>query len=185
MAWTTGTQLYATSTNATTGAPEVSIIAVCGDRAKDGPGRIATVQLPGEGSRIVYDDAAEMVEVLGATPDGTGTTVYVIEPHGRSVFADHRLPFVPTAMVLDHNGDYPADQPRRDPHVRAEGGETASIDVGHYPFAWRLPGVLLGALTAGVLYLLARVLFRRREVASWRGCSCCWTGCSSSRAGSR
>ena len=31
-------------------------------------------------------------------------------------------------------------------------------------FGWRFPGVILGALTAALLYLLARVLFRRREV---------------------
>src|SRR5439155_18071567 len=29
---------------------------------------------------------------------------------------------------------------------------------------WRMPGVLAGALTAGLLYLLARLLFRRRSV---------------------
>jgi hypothetical protein len=163
-----GTQLWAPSTDDATGNHEVSIIAVSGDQAKDGPGRIATFQLPGAGSRIVYDNAAELVEVLGATPDGTGTTVYVVEPHGRSVFADHRLPFVPAAMVLDHNEDYPTSS-RGEILTFAADGATASIDIGHYPFAWRLPGVLLGALTAAVVYLLARVLFRRREVAVLAG----------------
>ncbi len=102
-----GTQLWATTTDDTTGDPEVSVIAVSGDQAKTGPGQISTIQLPGAGSRIVYDAATVMVEVLGTTPDGSGATVYVIEPHGKAVFADHRLPFTPVAMVLDHNETTP------------------------------------------------------------------------------
>ena len=163
-----GTQLWATSTNDTTGVPEVSIVAVSGDQAKEGPGRIATIELPGAGSRIVFDQSAELVEVLGETPDGAGTTVYVIEPHGRSVFADHRLPFVPVAMVLDHEEAYPTGG-RGEILAFAADGATASLDVGHYPFAWRLPGVLLGALMAALVYLLTRVLFRRRGVAVLAG----------------
>jgi len=34
----------------------------------------------------------ELVHVLGVAPDGTGTVMYVVEPHGRSVFADHKQP---------------------------------------------------------------------------------------------
>ena len=41
----------------------------------------------------------------------------------------------------------------------------ASIDVGSHAFAWRLPGVIAGALMAVALYLLTRILFRRRVVA--------------------
>ncbi len=47
----------------------------------------------------------------------------------------------------------------------ASDGTTASIDVGSHAFAWRLPGVIAGALMAACLYLLARILFRRRLVA--------------------
>ena len=39
------------------------------------------------------------------------------------------------------------------------------MDVGHHAYAWRLPGVLAGVAMAVLLYLLARLLFRRREVA--------------------
>ena len=39
------------------------------------------------------------------------------------------------------------------------------MDIGQNAFSWRVPGVLAGALMAGLLYLLARVLFRRRSVA--------------------
>jgi len=158
-----GTQLWVTTTDASTGTPQVAVIAASGDQAKDGPVVTARFDLPGAGTRMIYDDVSQLVEILGATPDGTGSTVYVVEPHGRAVFADHRLPFAPSAWVLDHNGDYPATS-----HgailTFASGGESASLDVGSYQFAWRLPGVILGALTAGVLFLLGRLLFRRRTV---------------------
>ena len=36
--------------------------------------------------------------------------------------------------------------------------------MGSYQFAWRLPGVIFGALTVAVLFLLGRILFRRRTV---------------------
>jgi C-terminal four TMM region of protein-O-mannosyltransferase/Dolichyl-phosphate-mannose-protein mannosyltransferase len=158
-----GTQLYATSTDQATGDPEISIIAASGSQATDGPKETATMQLPAAATRLVFDEAAQLVEALGTTPDGTGTTVYVIDPHGKSVFADHRLPFVPSAWVLDNNPDYPTTS-RGEILAFDASGETASIDIGHYAFAWRLPGVLFGALTAGLLFLLARLLFRRREV---------------------
>ena len=33
-----------------------------------------------------------------------------------------------------------------------------------HEFSWRVPGVIAGALTAGLLFLLARLLFRRRSI---------------------
>src|SRR4029078_5664326 len=47
----------------------------------------------------------------------------------------------------------------------ASAGLYATVDTGSHAFGWRLPGVLLGTLTVGLLYLLARLLFRRRRVA--------------------
>ena len=158
-----GKQLYVTTTDAATGDPQVAVIAVSGDQVTDGPSVTSRFALPGVGTWIVYDDVAELVEVLGATPDGTGTTVYVVEPHAKSVFADHRLPFVPSAWVLDHNGDYPTTS-QGALLTFASGGDAASLDVGSYQFAWRLPGVIFGALTVAVLFLLGRILFRRRTV---------------------
>ena len=159
-----GTQIYATSPGED-GTPVVARISVTGDDAKDGPNLNDTFPLPGPGERIVFDEASELVEVLGARPDGDGTTIYVLEPHGDppAVFADHQLAFDPTAWVLDHNPDFPTDSRGAILAFSAE-GEAAAVDVGHYHFAWRLPGVILGALTVGVLFLLARVLFARREV---------------------
>ena len=158
-----GSHVYVTTTD-DAGQPEVAVIAVTGDAAKDGPKVTTSFPLPGAGTRVLFDEAAELVEILGATQDGTGTTVYVVEPHGKTVFADHALPFVPAALLMDHDPDYPTSS-RGAILALGGGGEAASLDVGHYGFAWRLPGVLLGALTAGVLYLLARILFRRRSVA--------------------
>ncbi len=159
-----GTQLYVTTTDAATGDPEVAVIGTSSDQPDNGPAVTTTFPLPGAGTRVVFDAVSQLVEVLGTTPDGTGPTVYVVEPHGKSVFADHRLPFVPSAWVLDHNGDYPASSHGAilafDP-----GGASASLDVGSYPLAWRLPGAIFGVLTVAVLFLLARILFRRRTVA--------------------
>ncbi|MGE5156106.1 MAG: phospholipid carrier-dependent glycosyltransferase, partial [Betaproteobacteria bacterium] len=163
-----GSQLWTTTTDATTGRPQIAVIAVSGDQAKTGPVQVTTIQLPGAGSRVVFDNASQMVEVLGTTPDDTGATIYVIEPHGKAVFADHKLPFAPSAWIMDHDPNYPTSS--QGAILAFSGtGEVASVDIGHYPFAWRLPGVILGALTAGILYLLTRLLFRRRDVAVLAG----------------
>jgi predicted membrane-bound dolichyl-phosphate-mannose-protein mannosyltransferase len=163
-----GSQLYVTTEDPSTGNPEVAIVAVSGSDAAGGPDQSETFRLPGAGTSVVFDDASLLVEVLGATPDGSGSTVYVVEPHGRAVFADHKLPFAPVAIALDHPEDFPSDG-RGSLLAFGDGGQAASMDVGSYPFAWRLPGVILGALTAGALYLLARVLFRRRIIGVLAG----------------
>jgi 4-amino-4-deoxy-L-arabinose transferase-like glycosyltransferase len=43
------------------------------------------------------------------------------------------------------------------------------VNIGNHAFAWRLPGVLVGAITAVLVYLLARLLVRRRSVAVLAG----------------
>ena len=163
-----GSQVYATTVDPETGDPGYTVIQITGDAADTGPtigcGWCGPNPLPGAGTTVIYDNAAEMVQILGRTTDAAGTTVYVVEPHGKSVFADHRLPFPPEALVLDHNKDWPATS-HGELLAFGASGETASADVGSYQFAWRLPGVMVGALTLAVLYLLGRVLFARRAVA--------------------
>ncbi len=44
-------------------------------------------------------------------------------------------------------------------------GQVASVEIGRHAFAWRVPGVVAGVLMALLLYVLARLLFRRRTVA--------------------
>jgi predicted membrane-bound dolichyl-phosphate-mannose-protein mannosyltransferase len=163
-----GNQLYATSTDPATGNPQVTIVATSGDQAPNGPSVTSTMQMPGAVTKVLFDESAQMVEVLGEAQDGSGPTVYVVEPHGNAVFADHKLGFEPVALVMDHNTNYPSSSPGQ---ILAFGatGMSAALDVGHYDFSWRLPGVILGALTLAALYLLTRVLFRRRTVAVLAG----------------
>ena len=164
-------KVYATS--GTSAKPEYHVIAVGGDAAKDGPLDKGPNPLPGPGSLVAYDAASQMVHILGLAPGAPASgpwTVYVVEPHGNSVFADAKLPagFVPSAWGADFNPDYPSDD-RQQLLVFAGDGASAAIDTGSHAFAWRFPGVIAGALTLGLLYLLARILFRRRLVAGLVG----------------
>jgi Gpi18-like mannosyltransferase len=160
-------RLYVTTGGTDEGAPgEVATILVGGDTAKNGPIRQATMPLPGRGSTVMYDDASQMVHVLGVQPDGGGSTIYVIEPHADpgAVFADAPLAFDPVATLMDSNQMYPTDD-RQQILAFSPEGQVASVDVGMHAFAWRVPGVLAGAAMAALLYVLTRILFRRREVA--------------------
>ena len=173
-------QLYVTSGTAET--PTYDVVAISGDAAKSGPAKVgASHPLPGLGSKVVFDPASQMVHVLGLAPDASGTasggatvagpwTVYVIEPHAKAVFADARLGdgFVPVAWAADINDQYPSSD-RQALLVFDGAGSMASIDLGSHAFAWRLPGVIAGTLTLVCLYLLARILFRRRLVAGLVG----------------
>lgn len=123
-----------------------------------------TVWMPGPVERAAFNDASQLVHVLGRTPDGAASTVYVVEPRGNAVFADAALPFAPAAWALDTAARYPSDD-RQQLLLFAADGSGAAVNVGQNAFSWRVPGVLAGALMAGLLYLLARVLFRRRAVA--------------------
>jgi hypothetical protein len=155
------------------GSPGYARIAVGGDDAKNGPVSLGVSPLPGPGTRIAYDEATQQVHVLGHAPVASGSdpgaapwTVYVIEPHGNAVYADAALPatMTPGAWLMDVEPDYMTDD-RQDLLVFGADGTTASIELGSNAFAWRLPGVLFGALGAVCVYLLARILFRRRLVA--------------------
>ena len=164
-------KIYATV--GTAAHPKIDIIAVGGDKAKDGPTSVLSNELPGAGTKIIYDRASQQVHVLGLAPGAPATgpwTVYVIEPHGNAVYADARLPdgFTPASWVGDLEPDYPSDD-RQQLLLFTSAGASASIDVGSHAFAWRFPGVILGALTAGLLYLLTRILFKRRVVAGLVG----------------
>jgi predicted membrane-bound dolichyl-phosphate-mannose-protein mannosyltransferase len=128
------------------------------------PSVTKTVQMPGEVTRITYDGASQMVHVLGRAPDGSAETVYVVEPNGNSVFADARLPLAPVAWAMDADKAYPATD-REQLLTFAADGSSASVSVGGNAFGWRLPGVILASFVAALIYLLLRILFRRRSVA--------------------
>ncbi|HEX7471974.1 MAG TPA: phospholipid carrier-dependent glycosyltransferase [Candidatus Limnocylindrales bacterium] len=122
-----------------------------------------TIKMPGPVTRVTFDAASVIVHALGTTPDGTASTVYAVEPHANSVFADARLPFAPAAWATDVQEDYPSAD-RQAILAFDAAGSVASVDIGMHEFSWRMPGVIAGALTAGLLFLLTRLLFRRREV---------------------
>jgi hypothetical protein len=150
-------------------------------QAPDGP-RVATITTPTGGGQpveggsfvlpgatagpVFFDLAARMVHVVGSVP-GSPTnqpTVYVVEPHANAVYADAALPFTPKAIVLDDNEDYPSTD-RQQLLALAPNGAVASVATGLHAWAWRVPGVLAGVAMAALLYLLARLLFRRRSLA--------------------
>ncbi len=163
---------------ATAGGPDeptYAVIAIGGDGAKDGPADLGSHPLPGPGSRVVYDGSSQQVHILGRVPGSTGSdadrwTVYVVEPHANAVYADARLPtdFWPVAWAADIEPAYPSDDRQR-LLVFDGAGATAEIGIGAHAFAWRLPGVIAGAAAVGLLFLLARILFRRRLVAGLAG----------------
>ena len=164
-------KLYATAGDA--GKPIYEVIAVGGDAAKNAPADQGANPLPGPGTLIAYDEASQQVHILGLAPGATAAgpwTVYVVEPHGNAVYADARLPdgFVPAAWGADFNPMYPSAD-RQQLLLFDGAGASATIDAGSHAFAWRLPGVIAGALTAALIYLLARILFRRRLIAGLVG----------------
>ncbi|MGZ8502744.1 MAG: phospholipid carrier-dependent glycosyltransferase, partial [Candidatus Limnocylindrales bacterium] len=163
------TKLYVTAGDPSD--PVYRVIALAGDSAKSGPADLGSHPLPGPGTQVVHDPSSQQVHILGRVPGATGSdadpwTVYVVEPHGNAVYADARLPagFRPVAWAADVEPSYPSDDPQQ-LLVFDGSGATAEIGIGSHAFAWRLPGVIAGALMAALLVLLARILFRRRLVA--------------------
>jgi 4-amino-4-deoxy-L-arabinose transferase-like glycosyltransferase len=118
--------------------------------------------MPGPVSEAHWDRPSNMVHVLGQTPAGD-PTIYVVEPHTNSVFADARIPFQPVVWMLDVQPDTPSFD-RQQALTFSASGTVVYVDTGSHAWAWRLPGLVAGTLTAGLMYLLARMLFRRRMV---------------------
>ena len=155
-------QLYVPS--GTAGEPAFTVVSTGGEN--DDVTIAGTHFLPGLGTRVDFDEASRQVHILGRTADGDGWTEYVIEPHANAVYADVRLPFEPTAVALDVDVQHPAaDRQQLLAFAGDAAGSTAAVEIGQHAFGWRLPGVIAGALMAGLVFLLARILFRRREVA--------------------
>ena len=148
-------------------------------RGKERPGQDSGKHpLPAPGTWVAYDAASQMVHILGlaspgvtSAPDRAPWTVYVVEPHGNAVFADARLPdgFMPRAWAHRLRSRLPLDRPPAAPRLRRRRRRWPRSTLGSHAFAWRLPGVIAGAITAALLYLLTRILFRRRLVAALVG----------------
>ncbi len=116
------------------------------------------------------------MHVAGTTEEGEHR-VWPIEPHmevrgdgsiGMAVFDTTPLEGVPLAMAFDG-----ATTAQGDDHGRllvstadgSGGGSVAVIDAGSNAFAWRLAGVIFGALLVALVYLLAATMFSRRRIA--------------------
>ena len=119
--------------------------------------------MPGLITKVAFDPSNKIAQALGRTPDGSGWTVYSIESNGNAFFSDARLPFEPVAIAVDATPQLP-DTDRQRLLALAPNGDVASVDISQFSFAWRIVGVLFGTLMAACLYLLARLLFRRRSV---------------------
>jgi hypothetical protein len=147
---TAGASILLLKVNTTDGSPSAT---------KDG----SISKMPGVVTKVVFDNATKVVHALGRTPDGSGWTVYAIETNGDAFFSDAQLPFEPVAIGLDSSPQMP-DVNHEALLAFAPDGSMASVDVGQFAFSWRLVGVLFGTLMAVCMYLLARILFRRRSV---------------------
>ena len=181
-----GTQVYAT-TPGENGEPGVAIINVSGDNAKDGPNLKDTSPLPGAGERILYDEASELVQVLGTRPDGAGKTMYVARAAQRAA-GDLRRPRAavrPVGLGARPQRRLPDRQPRArsSPSARrarpppSTSATTTSRGACRACSSARSPSASCssspGCCSPG------------GRSASSSACSSCSTGCSSSRAGSR
>jgi len=131
------------------------------------PSKVTSFKLPGDSAGwAFFDHASRMVHVLGSVQHdpARAPTVYVIEPHANAVYADAPLPASPAAIVLDDNGDYEQTDRQQLLSLAAD-GQVGSVEIGDHALAWRIPGVLAGVIMGALIYVLARLLFRRRWIA--------------------
>jgi 4-amino-4-deoxy-L-arabinose transferase-like glycosyltransferase len=145
-------------------------------RCSGDPCVLGLVPLPGAPVLFGTQPASNLVHVAGTTEEGDHR-VWPIEPHmevrgdgsiGMAVFDATPLDGVPLAMAFDG-----ATTAQGDDHGRllvstadgSGGGSVAVIDAGSNAFAWRLAGVIFGALLVALVYLLAATMFSRRRIA--------------------
>ncbi len=149
-----------------------------GFAAVDGDARtmIGLVPLPGSASLIGHQRVAGMVYAAGTAPDGAGE-VWTLEPHvesrrdgtiGAGAFDRTSLGGQPLAMAFDVASTSQADDHGRLLVTTVDAGGNATlvrIDAGSNAFAWRLSGIVFGAILVGLVYLLAATMFSRRRIA--------------------
>lgn len=133
---------------------------------------IAQIAIPGA-TAILPNDASRMVHVLAPGPDGSGASVWTIEPNGNARFADvsvgaEALTLGEGAAALDASAAR-SDGGNGELLLAAPSGEMTQVSVGDLAAGWRWPGVIAGALAAALLVLLARLLTERRDVAALVG----------------
>ena len=130
------------------------------------------VPLPGAPSLIGYQTIANVVYVAGVSGAGE-PVVWPIEPHiddrndtsaGLAAFDETTLPAPALSMAFDISADNQADDHGR--LILSTGdGALVRLDAGSNAFAWRLAGVVFGALLVALVYLLGATMFGRPRVA--------------------
>ena len=145
-------------------------------RCGSDPCVLGLVPLPGAGELIAEQRVSGLVYVAGTTEVGEHE-LWTIEPHmeargsgtiGMGAFDTATLDGLPLAMAFDT-----ATTSQGDDHGRLlvsttddeESGSVMTVDAGSNAFAWRLAGVIFGALLVGLVYLLAATMFSRRRIA--------------------
>ena len=133
---------------------------------------MAQVTIPGA-TAILPNDASRMVHVVAPGPDGTGASLWTIEPNGNARFADvavgaDALTLGASGAALDASAER-ADGGNGELLLAAPSGAMTQVNVGDLAAGWRWPGVFAGALVAALLVLLARLLTERRDVAALVG----------------
>ncbi|MGH2488290.1 MAG: phospholipid carrier-dependent glycosyltransferase, partial [Candidatus Limnocylindria bacterium] len=129
-----------------------------------------TIPLPGPAHVLGWDPVANLVYAAGPGQ------VWTIHPHGDSrsgyaVYDETPIDGEPLALAFDVS-----DTSQTDDHgrlivstQRAAGSGLVSIDIGDNAYAWRLAAAIFGAALAGLVYLFAAMLFRRRAIAVLAG----------------
>ena len=156
----------------------VAVVDAVGDtgRCSGEPCVLGLVPLPGAPTLIADQPVAGLVYVAGTTGAGEAA-VWPLEPHvetrgdgtiGLAAFDATTLPGTPIAMAFDVATTAQGDDQGRLLVSTADGAGSAaivSIDAGGNAFAWRLAGVVFGALLVALVYLLAATMFGRRRIA--------------------
>ena len=133
---------------------------------------MAQITIPGA-TAILPNDASRMVHVVAPGPDGTGASLWTIEPNGNARFADvavgaDTLTLGASGAALDASAER-SDGGNEELLLAAPSGAMTQVSVGELAAGWRWPGVIAGALAAALLVLLARLLTERRDVAALVG----------------
>ena len=141
---------------------------------------IDTAPLPGAPSLIGWQSVANIIYVAGFDSSSQQPAVWTVQPLGNggrqeagfAAFDTTLLPGAAQALAFDIN-----DHSQDDDHELllvasaddAGAGQLVRIDAGSNAFAWRIAGIVFGALLAGLIYLLAATMFRRRRIAVLAG----------------
>src|SRR4029077_16801360 len=113
--------------------------------------RLANARTGSFSSGVTAMAVVTRTDFLYAIADGR---VVVVDVHGLSPFA--AIPTSATSLGVDGTGDRLV--------ALGPSGTADQIETGRLALAWRLPGVVAGALLAVVLVLLARRLFASRVI---------------------